>query len=107
MMIVRRRTRHHVAFDVPASAEWRQQAGVDLGNRLLQMTLEDAVQLDALPSRQAERAVRMDTGDIVDGEVLPGRERAARYPAPDHEHVLLARGLLRAGLPRIPIFLLI
>ena len=45
----RRRAGHDVAFDVAAGAERRQQAVVDAGDGLLQVALEDAVELNALP----------------------------------------------------------
>src|SRR5262249_15018039 len=98
---------HDVALHVAAGAQRAEQAGVDAGDRLLQMALEDAVKLDALPGSEAQRAVAVVASQPIHGEVLRRRYTAARYLATDHEHVVLADALFAAGLAGIAVFLLV
>ena len=51
---------------------------VDAGDGRLQVALEDAVELDALPAREAQRAVGVLAGQVVQGEVLLRRHAARR-----------------------------
>src|SRR5437660_515970 len=74
IVMVRRGTGHHVAFNVAASSERGQQAVIDPGDRLLQIPLEHPVQLNALARSEADRAVGVSARKLIDGEVLLGRE---------------------------------
>ena len=49
VVVVGRRAGHDVALDVAARPERGQQAVVDAGDGVLEVVLEDAVELDALP----------------------------------------------------------
>jgi hypothetical protein len=66
----RRRGRHQIAYNVTARAKRRQQGGVDLGDCPLEIALEDAMQLDALPGRDAQGSVRVFAGEIVQVQIL-------------------------------------
>ena len=71
----------------------------------LRLRLQDAVELDALPAGEAQRAVGVLAGQLVHGQVLVRRQPAAGDLAADHEHVVLAQPLAcggpcgRRGLP--------
>ena len=64
---------HDVAFDVAAGPQRAEQTAIDVGNGLLEVALENAVQLKALPGGDAQGAVGELPGQVVDGQVLLGR----------------------------------
>ena len=97
-VVMRRRAGHDVALHVAAGPERGQQAGVDAGDGLLEIRLEDAVELNALPRGEAQGAVGVLPGQLVHGQILLRRHPAAGDLAADHEHVMLADALLRRAL---------
>jgi hypothetical protein len=103
----RRRRRHQVAHDVAARAKRRQQGGVDLGDRPLELALEDAMQLDALPGRDAQGSVRVFAGEIVQIQVLSSGQATAGDPDTHHELVLLLQALLLTAGCGVSIVLLV
>ena len=80
----RRRHRRHGAHDVAACRQGRQQRLVDPGDRRLQIPLQDAVKLDALPRRDPQRAIGVAVGQRVERQVLvrgqPRRPGCGRAP---------------------------
>ena len=56
---------------------------------------------------EAQRAVGVPAGEVVEGQVLLGRQPAAGNLAADHEHVMLADALLAAVLAGVAVFLLV
>ena len=103
----RRRRRHQVAHDVAARAKRRQQGGVDLGDRPLELALEDAMQLDALPGRDAQGSVRVFAGEIVQIQVLSRGQATAGDADTHHELVLLLQPMLFAAGRGVSIVLLV
>ena len=94
-----RRARHHVAHHVAAGTERGDEDVVQSANRRLQIALHHAVELVVLARGHAQRAVAVAVGQVVEREVLLGREEAARDLAADHE---LVRRLLRRAPPLPP-----
>src|SRR5262249_55947970 len=90
VVVVRGWTGHHVALDITASAQRSQQALVDAGDGGVQIRLQDTVQLDALTTGEAQRAVGMAVRELVHREVLLCRQASARNLAADHEHDVFA-----------------
>ena len=67
----------------------------------------DAVKLNALPSRQAQRVVAVLRGELVERQILLGREQTAGQFQADHAHIVLGDPRLGAIFARVAIFLLI
>ena len=65
------------------------------------------MELDALPAGEAQGAVGVGVGQLVQGQVLLRRHAAAGDLAADHEHVMLAQSLSAAGLAGVAVLLLI
>ena len=69
----------HVAVDVAAGGQRIEQRGVDRLHRALHVRLDDAVELERLARRQAQRVVGVGAGDGVERQPLlavvtpPGR----------------------------------
>ena len=76
-MTQRGRAGHQVALHVAARSQRGQQAGVDAGDRLLEIFLQHAMQLDPLPAGEAQRAVGVAIGQAVHDQVLRRRQPAA------------------------------
>jgi len=80
---------------------------VDAGNGFFQVALENAVELEALPRRDSQRAVGVIAGQPVNGEILSRSHFAPWNLAAHHEYILLAGLFLGALLAGIAIVLLI
>jgi hypothetical protein len=94
----RRRHCRHRAHDIAAGRQARQQGLVDRRDRRLQPRFQHAVKLDALTRRDAQRAIGVTVGKIVQREVLVGGQAPARNADPHHElPVLLVAALLALG----------
>src|SRR6266498_4167988 len=91
----------------PPRTERRQQTGVDARNRVLEVLLEHAVELDALPRSETQRPVRVLVGQLVHGEVLRRSQPPARDLAAQHEHIVLADAVFLACLAGVAVFLLV
>src|SRR5438270_196487 len=102
---VRRRASHDVALHVAAGSQGGEKAAVDLGNGVFQVALEHAMELDALPGREAQGAVAVLVRDGIDGEILSRGHASAGNLAADHEHEVLADALLLAVLAGVAVFL--
>ena len=61
---------HDVAVDVAAGGERVEQRGVDRLHRALHVRLDDAVELERLARRQAQRVVGVGAGDGVERQPL-------------------------------------
>ena len=94
-------------FTSPHAPSVVRSVCVDAGDGLLEVALEDAVQLDALPAGEAQRAVGVLAGEVVHAEVLLGGEPAAGDLAADHEDVVLAQPLAAPGLAGVAVLLLV
>src|SRR5262249_35227809 len=57
----------------------------DLGYCRFEAGFDDPVELDALPGRDSQRAVRVPVGERIEREILPGREPSARDADAHHE----------------------
>ena len=88
--------RQHVAVDVAAGRERVEQRGIDRLHRALHVRLDDAVELERLARRQAQRVVGVGAGDGVERQPLLRRRHAARQAHADHEAVGLLQHLLGA-----------
>jgi hypothetical protein len=97
------RRRHHVALHIAAGREGGKQHPVDLGKRFLEVALQDAVVLDALPRGDPKGAIRIGVGEPVKCEILARGELSARDVQADHHRV----ALLRADAPVVPVVLLV
>jgi hypothetical protein len=104
---VRRGRRHHVALHVAAGAERRQQTFVDGGNGMFEVGLQHAMQLNALPRRDAQRAVGVGLGNAIEREILVRRDPASGNSAADHEDIRLARTVAAPVVAGIAVVLLI
>src|SRR5437870_6803135 len=104
---MRRGASHDIALNIAAGAQRAQQAGVDPGDRVLQVALQNTVELNALPGCEAKRGIAVGAREVIDREVLLGGQPAARNLATHHEHVVLAETLFLAVLAGVSIFLLI
>lgn len=60
----RNRAAHDVAVDVAARGQRGQLDEIDFANRLAEVSLQDAVKLKALPSRDSQRAVSETVAQI-------------------------------------------
>ena len=83
-----------VADHVAAGAQRRDHGPVDLGDRGFQVVLDDAVELDRLPGRDAQRMIRAAAGKIIQIKILPCCQSSRRDTGTDHEFPLLFRLLL-------------
>ena len=81
----RGRAAEHVALDVAARRQSREQGFVDLPDRRLQVLLQDAMELKLLAGRDSQAAVADGLGQMVARQVLGGGQRAADDPHADHE----------------------
>ena len=80
----------------PQAASVSSSAALMRLHRALQVRLDDAVELERLPRRQAQRVVGVGAGDGVERQPLLGRRDAARQAHADHEAVGLLELLLGA-----------
>ena len=103
----RRRAAHHVALHVAAGAERRDERVVQLADRSLQVALHHAVKLVVLSRRDPQRAVAVAARQLVEHEVLPGGEDAARDLAADHEGVVGLEAGIAALAARVAVVLLV
>ncbi len=82
------RAAEHVAFDVAAGRQGRQQGFVDLADRALQgRAFKHAVELKFLAGRDPQAAVAEGLGQVVAGQILVRVQLAADDPDPNHELV--------------------
>ncbi len=89
---------HHVAHDVAAGGQRRQQGVVDRRDVGLEILLDHAVELNALPCGQPERAVAVAVGEFVERQILRGGQASGRHPHAHHEGIiLLLPALLQRG----------
>src|SRR5262249_22268915 len=96
-----------IALDIAARSERGEQAIVDAADGALEVAHQYAVELDALPRGEAERAVGVLAGQFVDGQVLLTGDLPAGDLAADHEHVRLAGPLFAACFSRVAVLLLV
>ena len=100
-------TTHDVTGHVPARRQGGEQGAVNARDGSLQSLFDDAVELNPLTGRKAERAVGQSPGQIVQRQVLLCGHLATRDATADHEHVEFAHPGLLPTLPRIPVLLLV
>ena len=100
-------TRHDISRYVAAGHQGGQQALVDAGNGGFQVVFQHSMKLYALAGREAQGAIGIFAGEIVDGQILSGSEAAAGELAADHEHMVLADAGFRSVLAGVAVFLLI
>ena len=98
---------HDVALDVAAATEGRQQRFVDRGDRLLDVALEDSVELEVLPGRDAQRPIRPALADGVVSQVGVGGDDPAGDPCPDHQLVMLVQAASPGFFATVPVVLLV
>ena len=106
-VLLRFRAAHDVPLDVAAATERRQQRAVDGGDRLLQVALEHAVELEVLARGHAQRAVGPLLADVVVRQVRLGGDDAARDPRPDHQLVVLVEPFGARLLAAVAVILLV
>ncbi len=87
---------HDVALHVAAGGDGGEQLLVDGGDGRLEIALQHAVKLKALPGGDPERPIGVVVGDLFQRQVLVGGDRACRNGHPHHEGVRL---LLSGRLP--------
>jgi hypothetical protein len=104
---VDRRAAHHVAHDVAARGERRQQCLVDLADQCLEVAEHDAVELDRLPGRETNGSVAEAPREPVEHEVLLRGHHAARDAASHHAGVGALGLALALRRPRIAVVLLV
>ena len=104
IVLVGGRAAHHVALDVAAGRQRGELHLVDAADRLLQVVLQNAVQLQPLPAGDAQRGVADFVAQIQFGQQLIAGQLAAGHPGADHERIGLGRLSLvpfdTAGRPR-------
>src|SRR5579883_527055 len=71
------------------------------------MRFQHTMKLDALPARETQRAVAVNIGEFIQGQVLLRRHAPAGNLAADHKHIMLAQSLAAAGFAGIAVLLLI
>ena len=96
--VVRAGRAHDVALHVAAGGQRRELHFVDAADRLLEVLLQHAVQLQALPRGDAQRGVADFVAQVELGQQLVAGELAAGDGGADHEAVEL--GLGAAPSPR-------
>ena len=84
-----------VALHVAARGQGGQADLVDPPEHCAEVLLGQAVQLQVLPVRDAQRIVAVLVGKLDLGQELPGRKPAARHSRADHE-LVDSLGLLHA-----------
>ena len=97
---------HHVAHDVAARRQRRQQGAVDPGDELAQLTLVHDVELHALARGEAHRAVG-EVGHTIERQPLLAGQRAAGHRGPDHAGVVERELLRRSGATDVTVVLLV
>ena len=90
--VVRAGRAHDVSLHVAARGQRRELHFVDSADRLLEIRLQHAVQLQALPRGDAERGVADFVAQIELGQQLIAGEPAAGDGGADHEAVELGLG---------------
>ena len=100
------RAGHHVANDVTARAEGREQRGVDPGDEWFQLTLVDHVVLNTLACRQAKPVVG-ESGHAIECQPLVGADHATGNRGTNHAGVVERSPLLGAGPADVAVVLLI
>ena len=103
---VRQRAGHHVADDVTAGGERREQRVVDATHDVVQLTLRNEVVLHALPGGQAHRAVG-ELGEAVERQPLIEGDHPAWHRRAHHARVVERELLLRAGPAHVAVVLLV
>ena len=81
---------HDVAVHVAAGREGINHGLVDLAHERAETIFDDTVELNALPSREAQGVVGALGSQVIQGNPLPGAQDAARDAAADHPDVLFA-----------------
>ena len=90
----------------PHAASVVMSAVIDLGDGRLEVALEHAVELEALPGGHPQGAVGPAVGHLLEREVLVGIERPRRERHPHHERERLLRALV-PPLARVAVVLLV
>ena len=90
--VVRAGRAHHVALHVAARRQRRELHFVDALDRLLEILLQHAVQLQALPRGDPQRRVADFVAQVELGQQLVAGEPAAGDGRADHEAVELGLG---------------
>lgn len=80
---------------------------IDAGDSRLEVPFQDAMKLEGLAGRDAQRTVAVTARQFVQLQPLPRRADAARHPHPDHEAVGRLQLLPLALVAEIPVVLLI
>ena len=87
ILMMRGRAAHDIALDVAAGGQRRQLHLVDASDGFLEVTLQDAVQLQALPRRDPQRGIAQLIAQVELGQQLPAGQLAAGNLGADHEAV--------------------
>ena len=99
---MRRGAAHHIPLDVAARSERGKLHLVDSVDRLVQIVLEYAVELQSLAARDPQRAIATFVGQVQLRQQLIARQFPAGNLRADHEHVglnaLAASFASRSGL---------
>ena len=98
---------HHVPLHVAAGGDGREQRVVDAGDGGLEVTLEHAVELEALPRGDAQGAVGMLVGEPLEREILLAGHGTGRDRHPDHEGVRLLQPRRFQRPPGVAVVLLV
>lgn len=94
---------HHVAIHIAAGGQRGEFDPIDFADRLAEVSFQDAVKLETLPSRNPQCAVAEAIAQIEFGQELRGRHFSPGNARTNHHAV----GLRFAGAAAIAIFLLI
>ena len=78
---------HDVAIDIAACGDGVEQAGVYFADRGLEVSLDNTVQLKRLPGCNSQGAVGVSPCEVVHGQPLPRRNRAAWDAHANHEAI--------------------
>ena len=99
------------AEDVPllvaAATERGHQGRADRPDRLPEVALQHAVELDRLPGGDPDGPVAPAAGDAVVGQVPLGADQPARDPGPDHHLPLLVEAAGAGLLAPVAVVLLV
>jgi hypothetical protein len=87
----------HVAVHVAARGDRVEHRLVETADRVTQVALDDAVELDRLARSEAQCTVAALARHAFRGQPLPRRQNAARHPEPRHED----EGLLQLLAPAL------
>ena len=98
---------HDVPLDVAAGGDRGEERLVDPGDGGLEITLQHAVELEALPGRHPQGAVAVLVGDPLQAEVLLAADGAGGDGHPDHEAVGLLEPSRLPPASGVPVVLLV